>query len=142
VNNKFKISNATSNQIRLITEVIKIVIPKAMELTNSTGDRAEIDQAYTLSLASAVQSFGYSNQFFTGEEKDREFKTIWSGIAASIFKLTSSNFKDVIEELKGIDTEVQNSSLSAEDKVLLYRAISIARYSSAYWISESLNSNS
>lgn len=85
VNNKFKISNATSNQIRLITEVIKIVIPKAMELTNSTGDRAEIDQAYTLSLASAVQSFGYSNQFFTGEEKDREFKTIWSGIAASIF---------------------------------------------------------
>ncbi len=43
--------------------------------------------------------------------------------------------------MKSYDSDIQNSSLTADDKTTLYRANAIARYSSSYWVAESQNTN-
>lgn len=122
--------------------MIDIVIPKAIELTDSQLKAGEVDQAYMVALACAVQANGYSNRYFQIAGRDSEFNSIWSKMTSMVLKVSATSIAEVLTELKLLDEEVVNSSIDPDGKLILFRAISTARYSSAYWVSEKLNSAS
>ncbi|MBT3301282.1 MAG: hypothetical protein HOD63_03350 [Bacteroidetes bacterium] len=126
----------------MLTDTATLLIPKVIELLNITPTIEEKNTAFGACILAVTRPCDRRNLFMDISEFSTEFQTIWNSIKSEVNNLTVSNINNILTNLKGIDTTIQNSSLVQLEKTSAFQINSIARFSSAYWVNEKLNPNS
>jgi len=142
VNNIDKISVDSDKEFTIISDSISILLPKAIELLNISPDNQSKNRAYGACTAAIIESCDRRNLYLQITDYSQEFQNIWMQITNVTGQLTIENINDTLNELREIDNFIINSDLSDSEKTTIFQVNSIARYSSAYWVSEKDNVNS
>lgn len=137
-----KISVGSDKKLTIISDTISLVLPKAIELSEIRPDNQSKNLAYGAYAAAIIESFDKENLFFQIDDFSKEFWNLWEQLNNTITKLNIENVNDVLIELKEIDNHLISSDLSDSEKKIILQVNSIARYSSAYWVSEKNNPQS
>lgn len=126
----------------MLTDTVTLIFPKTIELLNITPNTEEKNRAFGACIAAALKPCDRKNLFLEIIDFSSDFQIIWTSIVNNVNALTVNNINEIITELKNVDTVISHSSLGTDEKSLAFQVNSIARFSSAYWVTEKLNPNS
>lgn len=138
---ELKANSGSSNEA--LAYIAKTLLPKAAELTGTIATKVEMNQVFLVAIGAGFQTEGYSMNFFGISDYSDEFQDYWNQLMGIVLKFNAENAVESIKQIKLIDNAVRlDLDIPATDKKIMFQALSIARYSGAYWVCQYLNRNS
>lgn len=135
IKNIDNVSKKPCGQYTVVSDAINLILPEAISLLQLTSHCLDYYKAYAACTAAVVNNHDSHKDFLQDAAYSSGFHVILSKILNIIEQLTIDNVDVSLNSLQKIDIDIFAIGLSAFEKDTIWMMNSIARHSSAYWVS-------